>query len=319
MSHSPRLLRNLLHHLLHRLAPLVGVVLFGASLWAIAQQLQQYQWRDIWLSLRAIPQTALLRAIGLTLLNYWIFTSYDTLAVRYVRHPLPYRKTAFAAVIATAISNSVGLALLSGSAIRYRLYRVWQFSSLEIAHLIAFCNLSFWLGLFAVAGVMFTLKSVTVPAALHLPFQSVRALGGLFLAGVMGYIGWNFLSRKPLKIGSLEFPHLAPPLALLQILVGSCDWILAAAIFYTLLPASSTLSYPLFFSAYLLGQIAGMISNIPGGLGVFETVLLLLLTPAIPTATVFGVLLAYRAIYYLLPLLLAALSLGVYEWQRWRA
>lgn len=314
---SRRPLQSLVRFLT-RLTPLVSVLLLGASLWAIVQQLQQYQLKDIWLSLRAIRQTSLLLAVGLTMLNYWVFTGYDTLAVRYVQHPLPYRKTALAAVIATAISNSVGFALLSGSAIRYRLYRVWELSNLEIAHLLAFCNLSFWLGLLAVAGVMFTLKSVTVPPSLHLPFQSVRVLGALFLVTVLGYVFWNLLSRKPLKIGPLQFPHLSPLLAFLQILVGSCDWILAAAIFYTLLPASSDLSYPLFFSAYLLGQIAGLISNIPGGLGVFETVLLLLLTPAIPATTVFGVLLVYRAIYYLLPLLLALLLVGGYELKRWR-
>jgi uncharacterized membrane protein YbhN (UPF0104 family) len=283
------------------------------SLWAIAQELRQYHIREIWSSLTAIPISHVLGAVGLTGLNYIALTGYDTLATYYIRHPLPYRKTALAALISYAISNSVGLALLSGSAIRYRLYRAWGLSVIEIAQIVAFCNLSFWLGLFAVGGVLFLVEPVGVPTLLHLPFTTVHPLGALFLAIVLGYLLATVVRRKPLRFGQWALPHLPLGLCLAQIAVTSLDWALAAAVLYLLLPPAASLSYPVFFAIYLLAQIAGILSNVPGGLGVFETVMLLLLSPSLTSAALFGSLLAYRGVYYFLPLVTAALLLGGYE------
>ena len=109
----------------------------------------------------------------------------------------------------------------------------------------------------------------------------------------------------------MQLPSLQ--LSLAQILVSSLDWSLAAAVLYTLLPASTPLSYSGFLEIYLLAMSAGVLSNVPGGLGVFETVVLLLLSPQVPAAAVLGSLLAYRGVYYFLPLALATGLLGIYE------
>ncbi len=315
MKQSPSLLKRW-----SRLIPSgLGLVLFGVSVWTLHRELQQYSFGEILRSLAAIPANFLGMAIVFTLLNCLAFTGYDTLAVRYIRHPLPYRKTALTAIVSIAFSNSIGLALLSGSAIRYRFYKDWGLSATEIAQIIVFCNLGFWLGLFAVGGVVFLLAPVAIPTLLHLPFNSAQPLGWIFLAIVIGYLLWNLLRREALQIGRFIFPHLPMPLALAQVGIASADWMLAAAVLYALLPSDVPLSYPGFFSLYLLGQIAGVISNIPGGLGVFETVILLLLSPLIPSARVFGALIAYRGIYYLAPLCIAAILLGLYELkQRWK-
>lgn len=294
-------------------APLSSLLLFGVSLWAISQELQAYNYQDLLRSLKETANRDLLLALLITLLNYSAITGYDTLAVRYIRHPLPYYRTALTAIISTAISNSVGLALLAGSAVRYRLYQNWGLSTIDIAHVIAFCNLSFWLGLFAVAGVVFVSQSLSVPSLLHLPFTSVRPIGIMFLAVVIGYLLWNIISKRSLKIGKWIFPHLSTQLACGQIIIASLDWALAAGILYALLPDAVPVSYLSFLSVFLLGQIAGVISNVPGGLGVFETIILLLLSPSIPSAQLFGALLIYRLIYYLLPLIVAVLLLGAYE------
>ena len=299
---------------LTRIAPiLLSVLLFGISLWAITQELRKYHLRDIFNSLTTIPKQYVCLAIALTLLNYILFTGYDTLAVRHLRQPLPYRRTALVAIISYAISNSVGFALLSGSAIRYRFYSAWGLSAAKIAQIITFCNLSFWLGLFAVGGTVFALKSLAIPNLLHLPFESVKPVGYIFLTIIFAYLLWSGLSQKSLKIKNWVFPHLPVKLSLVQIALTSLDWMLAAAVLYVLMPVPKHLSYFSFFEIYLLGQLAGIISNVPGGLGVFETVLILLLSPLISSDSLLGVLLAYRGIYYFLPLLLSMLMLGWYE------
>ncbi|MBD1912553.1 MULTISPECIES: lysylphosphatidylglycerol synthase domain-containing protein [unclassified Leptolyngbya] len=311
--------RQRFQHYAHWFPVILGFGLFGISLWAIRQQLRQHTPEEIWSSVQAIPIGLVGVAIALTLLNYWTLTGYDTLAAIYIRQPLPYRKTALAAVTSYAISNTIGLALLSGSAIRYRFYAAWQIPATKIAQIIAFCNISFWLGLFSVGGILFVIEPIEIPALLDLPVSSVHPIGVLFLIVITAYLIWSVISARSLQIAGWTIPHLPIQLSLAQIVITSLDWALAAAVLYTLLPSASPLSYPGFFGIYLLAQLAGIISNVPGGLGVFESVMLALISPPVATNELFSALLAYRAIYYFLPFSVAILMLGAYELrQRYR-
>lgn len=299
---------------LKRFAPaLLGLLLFGLSLWAIHQELHRYGWQNVLTSLQSIPRKHLLGAGLLMVINYIFLTAYDTLAMTYVGESLPYLKTGFVGFVSYAISNSVGLALLSSSAIRYRFYSQWGLSNRKIASIIAFCNLSFWLGLLTVGGITFLIDPLQLPPFLRLPFASVHPLGFIFLTLTLAYLWLSLLTRQSLQIGKWRLPHVPLYLSLWQIIITAIDWGLAAAILYILLPNHSSLSYPGFFGIYLLAQIVGLISNVPGGLGIFETVILLSLTSLFSSVQLLGALLAYRVIYFWIPLLLATLSLGFYE------
>ena len=304
---------------LSRIAPIIlSLLLFALSVWAIASELRKYSLQDVVNSLNAIPNEYLLLAIAFTLLDYLFLTGYDTLAVRYVNQSLSYQRSALVAVISYGISNSVGFALLSGSAIRYKFYSAWGFSAAKIAQIITFCNLSFWLGLFAVGGIVFAFSPLSIPQQLNLPFLSVRPIGFIFLIIIIAYLLWTALSHKPLKIRNWVFPHLPFKLSMMQIALTSVDWMLAALVLYVLLPVPKHFSFFSFFGIYLLAQLAGILSNVPGGLGVFETVLILLLSPPISSANLLGALLAYRGIYYFLPLICSILTLGWYEFKQRR-
>ncbi len=299
------------------LFPFLGLLLFCLSIWAIAQELRHYSYEDILNSLKNSSIKSLLLALIFTILNYLVLTAYDVLACRYIRHPLAYPKVALVAVTSYGISNSVGFALLSGSAIRYRLYVPWGFTTVEVAQIIAFSNLSFWLGLSAVGGVLFLREPLAIPKIIDLPFDlpfiNVYPLGLLFLIATCAYFFASLLlKRKTIRIGSQSLFLPSPITAFGQIIISSIDWSFAATILYVLLP-SSPVSFPEFFSIYLLGQIAGLVSNVPGGLGVFETILLLMLSPTIPTTKIFAALLLYRLIYFFIPLLISILLLVLYE------
>ena len=123
----------------------------------------------------------------------------------------------------------------------------------------------------------------------------------------------ELLEERSLKIREWEFSLPSTRLFLVQIAIASLDWALAGSVLYALLPAAATLSWHGFLGVFLLAQIAGMASQVPGGLGVFESVILLLLSPVLPASSIFGSLLIYRAVYYLLPLAVAALLLGTHE------
>lgn len=301
-----------------RLEPIVpaaiGACLFVLSIAAIRSELHHYGWQNVLDSFQSIVKTRLIGAFALMLLNYVVLAGYDTLAMFYLGQSLPLVKTGFVGFVSYAISNSVGLALLSGSAIRYRLYQAWRVPAPVIAQAIAFCNLSFWVGLLTVGGITFVLDPLTLPAFLRLPFLSVHPLGLIFLAIVAAYLLLTGNLIKPFKIGPWQTPKIPFSISVAQIGLTAADWILASGVLYVLLPGHHHLSFAGFFGIYLLAQIAGVISNVPGGLGVFETVVLFSLTPKYSSVEVLGALLAYRVIYFWLPLAWASLGLGAFEW-----
>lgn len=293
------------------LGPAIGLSLFLAALWVLHQALDDYRYADVVTALRNLAPGQLLAALLGTVLSYLVTTGYDWLALRYIRRPLPWRQFGFAALVSYAFSNSVGLSMLTASSLRYRLYVSWGLSAVDVARIILFTTLTLWLGILAVGGAVLVLDPLDVGAIPGLDL-SARPLGLLLLVLPLAYLLLGLLRRQPLRIGPWELPMVRPRLALPQLAVGALDWIMAAVVLHTLMPAD-VLSLGQVIGVFMVAQIAGLISQVPGGLGVFESLVLVLLKGRMPAADLFGALLAYRLLYYLLPLALAALALGLYE------
>jgi phosphatidylglycerol lysyltransferase len=299
------------------LGPLIAVILFAAALWVLHRQLAEHRLVDVVREVGAIPVSKLLFAVGLSALGYLVLTGYDALSLRYVHHPLPYHRVALAAFVAYAFSHNIGLGLLTGGSIRYRLYSAWGLSAGEVTRVVGFGALTLGLGFVAVAGAVLILEPLRLPDLFRLPLVSLRPVGVAFLLVAIGYVLWTAVRRRPITIRGWQIALPSPLLALSQIAIASLDWGIAAAVLYALLPTTA-LSYPEFLGVFLIAAGMGILSHIPGGLGVFETVVLLLLPPRLPTPAVFGALLAYRIIYYFLPLGIAAVLLASHEIQRGR-
>ncbi len=297
----------------HKFYPFFGLLLFTIALMVLHHELRIYHLHDILGQLKAIPGFRLLLALVLTSASYVIMTGYDALALKYIQHSLSYGKIALASFTGYAFSNNIGLSMVAGGSVRYRLYSSWGLSVLEITKVVAFCTLSLWIGFFTLGGIVFVLEPMAIPEALHLPFVSARPLGVLFLALVWIYLFLILFRKRPLKFLDWEFTLPPPRLVISQLAVALLDWALAGMVLYVLLARSFSLSWSGFLGVFLLAQLAGLVSQLPGGLGVFETVVVLLLSPKIPTSQVLGSLLAYRGIYYILPLLTAVLLLGAQE------
>ena len=292
---------------------LLSLLLLALCIWAIANELLAYNYQDILNSLATIPKRRLSWAIGLTMVGYSIMVGYDILGFHYVGRSLAWNKIALTNFISSAFSNTIGFALLTGSAIRYRFYTGWGVPVVAIAQIIAFVNFTFWLGMLTVAGLIFLTNPLPVPAQLHLSFTTVRPLSFIFIFLLAIYLLSSIFIKKSLTIRGHVFRFPTFPISLAQIAISSLDWVFAASVLYVILPTSTDLSYANFLGVYLLAMLAAVISNIPGGLGVFETVILLLLSSKISAVAILGSLLAYRGIYYFLPLLLASSLLGIFE------
>jgi len=298
---------------LRKLAPFLSLAVFAVALWVLHREVGHLHLRDVSEQLQAMPARSLVAAIGLTLLNFFVLTGYDTLSLRYVGRPLGYRRTALASFLGYAISQNIGLNLVSSAPIRFRLYSAWGLSAMEIASVVAFNGLTFWLGIFTVGGIAFTTNGGPVPAVLHVSLTSLLPVGVVFLALALGYLAVCLWKRKPLRIGGWE---LEPPpfrLALLQLTVSSADWLVSASVLWVLLPSEFGVAFPQFLAVYLFAQILGLVSQVPGGIGVFETVVISLLPASVDASTLLGPLVAYRVIYYLAPLAVAVLVLVGYE------
>jgi uncharacterized membrane protein YbhN (UPF0104 family) len=299
--------------LLTFVAPTLVLGLLAAAFWGLQYQLRVFHFYNIARSLAAIPSRRLCLASTLTVLSYLVLTGYDVLALHYLRRPLKYGKIALASFIGYVFSYNLGLSILGGSAVRYRFYSTWGLSTAEISKLVAFCVLSFWIGVLAIAGVTLLLEPSSLLAPLSRHFAVVRFLGVILLGLVATYLTWSAIEKKPLKLLRWEFPLPSTPLSLGQIALSTLDWCLVGGVCYVLLPASPAMSYPAFLGIFVLAHVTGLISHVPGGIGIFETVMVLMLSPRLPVSAVLGSLLAYRGIYYLLPLVVASMLLAVQE------
>ena len=295
------------------LKPLLILALFAISLRVLQDTLAHYRYREVITYLSSLPVDQIIIAIVLTLTGYLVMTGYDTLAFHYIKQPFPYRKIALASFIGYAFNNNVGLSGIVGGSLRYRLYTAWRLSAFDIARVIAFCTISFWLGFVLLGGTFFILEPPQLPSGIHLPFGSVRLLGFLLLLPALVYFAWIAIRREPVRVRQWEFELPSPGLFIAQVAISSVDWIIAAGVLYILLPDSLPLTFVRFLGIFLLAQIAGVLSNIPGGLGVFEAVSLLFLAPFFSASAILGALVAFRAIYYLFPLFVATGLLASHE------
>ena len=296
---------------LHKVTPWISVILFGIAAVIIHHKLRQYHYHDIVAELVKIPAHHILPAIALTLLDYFILTGYDTLALFYIGHRLPYRKIAVASFVGYVFSHNA--TILGGSAARYRIYSGLGLSAGQVARLILFCSVTFWLGFLALGGFTFVLHPQAIEHGTHLPFKTTWPIGIIFLVLLATYLIVTVLRKKPITIRDWDLAIPSPGLSLCQIALASIDWTVAGGVLYALLSNTIQMDFPEFIEIFLLAQITGLASSVPGGLGVFEGVMLLLLSETAPASALIGSLLLYRVIYYLLPLGLASIILGLEE------
>ena len=293
------------------MTPWLSVILFGIAAVIIHHKLRQYHYHDIAAELVKIPAHHILPAIALTFLDYFILTGYDTLALFYIGYLLPYRKIAVASFVGYVFSHNA--TILGGSAARYRIYSGLGLSAGQVARLILFCSITFWLGFLTLGGLTFVLHPQAIEHGTHLPFKTTWPIGAIFLLLLAIYLVVTMLRKKPITIHGWELAIPTPGLSLCQIALASIDWAVAGGVLYALLSNFIEMSYPEFLEIFLLAQCVGIVSSVPGGIGVFEGMMLLLLSEAAPAPSLIGSLLVYRLIYYLLPLGFASIILGAEE------
>ncbi len=254
----------------------------------------------------------IIAAGALTILSYVVLTGYDVLALRYLGRRLAYGRTALASFIGYVFNMNLGLSVLGSTAVRYRLYSTWGLGAVEIGKIVAFCALTTGLGLCGASGAVFLFGDTPGQADAWMTPWHLRGLGILLLLAVAGYVVACARVRRPLQLRSWQLALPNWRIGLLQVILAPGDLLAAGGVLFLLLPANDV-SYPAFLSVYLFAVVAGLISHVPGGLGVFETVILLGLPTQAPDSAVLASLVAFRGIYYLFPFATGILLLAAHE------
>jgi phosphatidylglycerol lysyltransferase len=297
---------------------LIGVVVVAITallVQALHGFLAQIRYAELLASIRATDPRSLALAVLATFVSFVALTGYDASSLRYVGARVRYRVAAETSFIAYALSNTIGLGVLTGGAVRMRLYSAAGVEAGAISRAIAFNALAFMLGISVVGAAALLWGARSVAPALHLPPLLLQVAASLVLLGAAALIALCGDGRERALFGRLRLRLPSASLALQQLGFSAVDIAATAAVLWVLLPPGAV-EFPVFVAFFAMAVVLGVLSHVPGGLGVFEAIMLLALRDRLAPESLAAALLLYRLIYYMLPLVLALALLVAQEARR---
>ena len=278
-------------------------------MWLVHSELARLHLRDVLREAHRVPATAVIGALLLTAVSYWLLGFYDVLGLQYIRRRIPYARAAFVSFIAFAFGHNLSLAAVTGSAVRYRLYASLGLSAADVAVLTAFISSTSCAGLALLGGAALLARPDVYATIMHIAPGLTQLVGGAALMLVAAYSAWTLFPRATLSIRGWSIAPPSRQLLCRQLALSVVELAVAAAVLWMVLPADANIELPTFVGIYVLAVLAGLASHVPGGLGVFEAVILVGL-PQVRTEALLASLVVYRAVYYLAPLAVATLLFG---------
>lgn len=289
-----------------------SLALFAVAAIALVRVFSQLDFAELRAAIAATSGERILEALGFTALSYFALTGYDVSAVRQVAARAPYRIAALASFASYALSFNLGFPVVTGAAVRFWIYSRVGVTARQVANITIITGVTFWLGMVVMLGAGLIAGAAHLPEVDRLPPFVNFLLGACVLAGTVYYLVWVSLERRGLTLRGHWFELPGPGLTLTQMALGVADLCCAAAALYVLMPSESGLDFMAFVAVYVVACILGVVSHSPGGIGVFEATILHAV-PSHSPESVLAALLLFRAIYYLLPFVLALAALGAHE------
>ena len=289
--------------------PAVGLLIAALAVYALGRLSHEITLAAVLAAVEATPPATLGLAAVLTVVSYLILTGYDCLALDHLGYRLPLATVATAAFTSFTMSHTLGMTALTGGSVRYRLYTRVGVKPLDVVLIVALCGWTFWLGLVFAAGVGLTIDPGIAATVDVLPKALNRWAGVLLLASASGYAIFAACYRRELRLFGLRMRLPGWRSTAAQLIVGGLDLAAAAGALYVLLPNAGLPPFSGLVVIYAVAMIAGALSHAPGGLGVFETVVLVML-PAMPKEDVLAALFMFRVMYTLIPFVVGLALLG---------
>jgi glycosyltransferase 2 family protein len=289
-----------------------SVVIAGLAAYVLYTTFQRISFADVLANVRATPVGTLWLAAACAAGALTVLAAYEVVVVRYVKHCIGRSKPVITALIAFPLGHAVGQALLSGSALRYRMYAPAGFSAMEVGATVLLCGMPYVLAFGLLLDLALVFGAGELAPLFRISSEWLFALGCLGLVKDVGYLVFVWRRKKPVRLGGWAVN--VPPLRLtaLQLVVGIVDIVLISSVLYLLLPDSAEIALLPFIAVYLASILVGVVSHVPAGLGVLESMLLLLM-PHVPPEQLLASVLLYRVIYEVIPLVIALVIWGTYE------
>ncbi|SFB58550.1 hypothetical protein SAMN03159496_05426 [Rhizobium sp. NFR07] len=274
------------------------VVGFGLAGYLLYQVFREHSPSEIIQSVRDIPLANLALALLFAFGSYLCLTGFDWCGVRYVKNDLPYPKIALASFIALSIGQSVGLSGLSSGALRYRYYAHWGMSTEDVAKIVLLSGVTVGIGMAMLAGIVMIVNPQDAAGVLRMSEAAVIAIGAGCLAATGLYLALAAFLRAPLRIRSWTFQMPTLKIAVAQVVIGTINFALVSACLREVMAASADVSYLKAATAFVLANVAILITHAPGGLGVLEATV----GHVMGDQASIGSLVAFRVIYFFIPL-----------------
>ncbi len=301
---------------LNKVVSWLGLLFFVLATYMIYRQLSKYTLEELKDAIFNIPRLNLVYAGLASFLGYIALSTYDYLALKYIKKKMQAWKWILTGFIGFSVSNNAGHAIVSGGAVRYRFYSRWGVSAGDIVKMVTFSGFTYLIACF----FLIILGYVMTPEHAFGGNSSTKI--STFITMVLSVIGlgiyfWaSIYYKKSVTIKGVKFKMPRFKLALEQMIIGSLDIVMASLVLYSVLICFVEIDFMTFMGAFIIAQVLGVYSQVPGGLGVFELVFSNILPGQDNQAILFGALIAYRIIYYLLPLVISGVVLFIYEYMR---
>ena len=296
----------------------LSICLILLSAIVLFSTVRNVSWHDLRAAFEATGWDQVALACMFTSFSYLMLTGYDALAVRQLALRVPYHTTALGSFTSYAIAFTLGFPLITGGTVRYWIYSQKGVSAAKVASLTVIAGVTFWLGMSIVVGAALLFDPTNIAEINHLKVWVNQLIGLGVLAAILVYLIWVSRGHRRTRIQGLALELPGFWLTAGQMVLGVLDLCAAAAVLYVLLPSGHAADFVTFAATYVFGCLLGIASNAPGGIGAFE--MTMLKSVAVPSQEgLLASLLLFRAIYYLVPFVLALALLGAHEsMRRWK-
>ena len=286
-------------------------VFLGVVISLLVSQARHVDWAEVLTALRGYPLVSVGMAVLLAATSFGLYSCFDLLGRHYTGHPLGTPTVMMVTFVSYVFNLNLG-SLVGGVAFRYRLYSRLGLTTGTITRVMTLSMLTNWMGYLLLGGLVFSLMPPALPADWPITVLHLRLIGVVLVGVAAAYLALCALSAQrvfAVQGHTIELPSAR--LAALQLGMGAANWLIMSGIVFVLL--QQRIAVPAVVSVLLLAGMAGVITHIPAGLGVMEAVFVALLSHQMPPPALLAGLVAYRVVYYLAPLGLAAVVYLVME------
>lgn len=290
----------------------VGVLLFGAGAYALYQLLRPVEPAEIAAYFQATPALVLLQVAGATAASYAVLLLYDWYALRYIGKSLPPTVVALAGFLGYAFGNMIGASVVSGGAVRYRVYSTAGLNVFDVAAVSGYVAVALGTGLSLIGLTALAIHPAPVVGFLPYGTAVIQVISGSILATSVTFILWLSVSQRSLNVRRIRL-RMPPPRDLAgQAVITMIDVAAAGLALWILLPEGKP-DFAVFLAIFSAATMVGVLSHVPGGIGVFETVVIGTMPAAVSVGDSAAALLMFRLIYFVLPFLLGLLVVALNE------